>query len=93
MAKIRILLIEDNRILREGITDLLERRGGFAVAVSDGREALLIKVRAGKPSLALLDLGHGPGFPGAPGAQPSLIRPGPFPSRPFPRSRFIFPVL
>jgi two-component system, NarL family, nitrate/nitrite response regulator NarL len=58
VTKIRILLIEDNRILREGIMAMLEKRGDFSVAaVSDGREASLIRVRATKPALALLDLG------------------------------------
>jgi DNA-binding NarL/FixJ family response regulator len=37
MAKIRILLIEDNRILREGITAMLKKQGDVTVAaVSDG---------------------------------------------------------
>jgi hypothetical protein len=30
-AKIRVLLIEDNRFLREGITDILRSHGGFVV--------------------------------------------------------------
>ncbi len=58
MAKIRILLIEDNRLLREGIMAMLEKRGDFSVsAVSDGREATLTKVCSAMPALALLDLG------------------------------------
>lgn len=58
MPKIRILLIEDNRILREGITAMINGQGDVTVAaVSDGRENALAKARAVKPHLVLLDLG------------------------------------
>lgn len=51
MANIRILLIEDNRILREGILVMLQRLGDFAVtAVPDGRQASLTKARARLPA-------------------------------------------
>ncbi len=57
-SKIRVLLIEDNRFLREGITDVLRNHGGFAVdARSDGvdSETQLEGVRP--PDVVLLDLG------------------------------------
>lgn len=58
MAKIRILLIEDNRILREGIMSMLNEHKDIAVvAVSDGRDNTLLKIRAVKPHLILMDLG------------------------------------
>ena len=58
MAKIRILLIEDNRILREGITAMINGHGDITVAaVSDSREDTLSKARTAKPHLVLMDLG------------------------------------
>jgi two-component system nitrate/nitrite response regulator NarL len=58
MPKIRILLIEDNRILREGITATLKKQGDVTVAaVSDGRDDTLTKARAVKPHVVLMDLG------------------------------------
>ena len=58
MAKIRILLIEDNRILREGITAMLNGHGDVTIAaVSDGKSNALAKARAVKPQLLLMDLG------------------------------------
>lgn len=57
MPKIRILLIEDNRILREGMVALLERRGYDVSAVSDGRDSTLTRLSALKPRLVLMDLG------------------------------------
>ena len=58
MAKIRILLIEDNRILREGITAMINGQGNVTVAAaSDGRENTLVKARAAKPHVLLIDIG------------------------------------
>ncbi|MEX2116600.1 MAG: response regulator transcription factor [Bacteroidota bacterium] len=58
MPKIRILLIEDNRILREGITAMLNGHGDVTIAaVSDGKSNALAKARAVKPQLLLMDLG------------------------------------
>jgi DNA-binding NarL/FixJ family response regulator len=57
MPKIRILLIEDNRILREGITAMINKHSDVAVvAVSDGRDNTLRKARAVKPQVVLMDL-------------------------------------
>ncbi len=59
MAKIRILLIEDNRLLREGIEAMLTDEGSFEViARSDDGEALRrLKEADIAPDVILLDLG------------------------------------
>jgi DNA-binding NarL/FixJ family response regulator len=59
MEKIRVLLIEDNRLLREGIAAMLIDNGGFeVVARSDDGDALRKLKDAGKvPDIVLLDLG------------------------------------
>ena len=57
-AKIRVLLIEDNRFLREGIAEILRANGGFVVdARQDGDDSTdqLSDVRP--PHVVLLDLG------------------------------------
>jgi DNA-binding NarL/FixJ family response regulator len=59
MGKIRILLIEDNRLLREGIAAMLNKHGDFeVVAHSEDGDAFqqLIKVKK-QPDIVLLDLG------------------------------------
>ncbi len=56
--KIRVLLIEDNRFLREGITDLLRSEGGFTVdAPSDGGPTTRQMEGIRPPDVVLLDLG------------------------------------
>ncbi len=58
MSKIRILLIEDNRILREGITSLINGYKDVTVAgVSNGREDTLLKARSVNAHLVLMDFG------------------------------------
>ncbi len=59
MSKIRILLIEDNRLLREGIASMLNGQGDFeVVARSEDGDALNQLKKAGKtPNVVLLDLG------------------------------------
>ena len=55
-AKIRVLLIEDNRFLREGITDILRNHGSFVVdARGDDSTGRLEEMRP--PNVVLLDLG------------------------------------
>ena len=57
IPKIRVLLIEDNRILREGIAAMIKKQRDVAiVAVSDGREDTLAKARTAKPHVVLMDL-------------------------------------
>lgn len=57
-APIALVLIDDNRLLREGITAMIHRQPGFTVlaAAADVEEALH-KVREAKPDVVLLDFG------------------------------------
>jgi len=56
--KIRVLLIEDNRFLREGISDILSSHGGFAVdARADGDDSTGQLAGMRPPDVVLLDLG------------------------------------
>ena len=58
MKKIRLLLIEDNRLLREGITSLIEAHDDIrSVAVFGTNDHILKKMRSFKPNVMLLDLG------------------------------------
>ena len=58
LSGIRILLIEDNRILREGITAMINEQEDVQVAaVSDGKDNPLLKTRSVKPHVVLMDLG------------------------------------
>lgn len=58
MNKIRILLIEDNRLLREGITAMMNGQADMkVVAASGGNDNILRKARAVKPRVILVDLG------------------------------------
>ena len=58
MKTIRILLVEDNRILREGIAAMLNGEADMTVMPSSGGNGgTLAEVRKLKPHLVLLDLG------------------------------------
>lgn len=59
MAKIRILLIEDNRLLREGIAAMLKQDGEFEVIArsEDGNAVRQLKEAGTEPDVILLDLG------------------------------------
>jgi two-component system, NarL family, nitrate/nitrite response regulator NarL len=59
MDKIRILLIEDNRLLREGIAALLEKEQDFEVIAKaeDGDAIEKLKNAQKSPHIILLDLG------------------------------------
>jgi DNA-binding NarL/FixJ family response regulator len=58
MKRIRILLIEDNRLLREGIITTLTREEDFrVVAASDGNHHSLLQVSKAKPDVILMDFG------------------------------------
>ncbi len=59
MAKIRVLLIEDNRLLREGIATMLENQGEFEVVArsEDGDSVRLLQSLSVPPEVVLLDLG------------------------------------
>jgi DNA-binding NarL/FixJ family response regulator len=58
MKKIRLLLIEDNRLLREGILEIIKPHKDLVIiaASGDGKNTLL-KIQQLKPNVVLLDLG------------------------------------
>lgn len=58
MKKIRLLLIEDNRLLRDGIFSILEPHKDIDIiaASGDGKNTL-VKIKQLKPNIVLLDLG------------------------------------
>lgn len=58
MKKIKLIVIEDNRLLREGITAMIEEQPDLKVAAALGTsENILVKIGTLKPNIALLDLG------------------------------------
>jgi two-component system, NarL family, response regulator DegU len=58
MNRIRLLLVEDNRLLREGITSLLKGNDDIRVVAALGpNEDILEKVGSLKPGVMLIDLG------------------------------------
>ncbi len=58
MKKIRLLLIEDNRLLRDGILSILKPHKDIEIiaASGDGKNTL-VKIKQLKPNVVLLDLG------------------------------------
>ena len=58
MKKIRLLLIEDNRLLRDGILAILKPQKDMVIiaASGDGKDTL-VKIKELKPNVVLLDLG------------------------------------
>jgi DNA-binding NarL/FixJ family response regulator len=58
VKKIRILLIEDNRLLREGLTSMLKKQADMSVVETVGNgENILAIMEKFKPQVLLLDLG------------------------------------
>lgn len=57
MPKIKVLLIEDNRLLREGITKMLNAEEDMKVMSTAGNGDAFEKVRQANPEVVLLDLG------------------------------------
>ena len=58
MKKIHILLIEDNRLLRDGITAMLKKQNDMHVVGATGNgENILNMIGEQKPDIILLDLG------------------------------------
>jgi DNA-binding NarL/FixJ family response regulator len=57
MAKIRVLLIEDNRLLREGITAMLNEQPDIKAVSATGTGDAFEKAKRIKPQVVLLDLG------------------------------------
>ena len=57
MPKIRVLLIEDNRLLREGITAMLNEQMDIRVVSATGNGDAFEKAKRINPHVVLLDLG------------------------------------
>ncbi len=58
MKKIRLLLIEDNRLLRDGILSILKpHKDIIIIAASGNGKSTITKIRQLKPNVILLDLG------------------------------------
>jgi DNA-binding NarL/FixJ family response regulator len=57
MAKIKVLLIEDNRLLRDGTTAILNEQEDIIAVSSAGNKSALEKARKLVPDVVLLDLG------------------------------------
>jgi DNA-binding NarL/FixJ family response regulator len=59
MTKIRLLLVEDNRLLREGLTAMLNDQPDIKVVASfgNGKDAELKVLQELRPQIVLLDLG------------------------------------
>jgi DNA-binding NarL/FixJ family response regulator len=56
MSQIRVLLIEDNRLLREGIASMLNEQEDITVVATVGNGEVIEKARSFKPQVVLLDL-------------------------------------
>lgn len=58
MKKIRILLIEDNRLLREGLAVLVKKQQDMSIVETAGNgENIISIIQKHKPDIVLLDLG------------------------------------
>src|ERR1035438_5737308 len=58
MKKIAILIIEDNRLLRDGIASILKKQSDMHVVATFGNgENILLMMGKFKPNIVLLDLG------------------------------------
>jgi len=58
MKKIRLALIEDNRLLRDGIAAMLKKQSDMHVVATVGNgENILTTMEKHKPNIVLLDLG------------------------------------
>jgi DNA-binding NarL/FixJ family response regulator len=57
LKKIRLILIEDNRLLREGICVLLKKESDFIVTAFGDRNFAMDKIGELKPHIILIDLG------------------------------------
>jgi two-component system NarL family response regulator len=58
MKKVRLLLIEDNRLLRDGIISILKPHKDILILAASGNgKSTITKIRQLKPNVILLDLG------------------------------------
>jgi len=57
MDRVRIFIVDDHRMFRQGLTELLLKKSGFNVVgeAADGREAIGKLARV-KPDIVLLDI-------------------------------------
>jgi len=59
MKKIRLLLLEDNRLLRNGIIAMLKSQVDINIIAASGNgENTVIMLRKLKPDVIILDLGY-----------------------------------
>jgi DNA-binding NarL/FixJ family response regulator len=56
MTRLRVVLAEDDVLLREGLASLLERSGFEIVGQAGDAEELLLKVRSYEPDIAIVDI-------------------------------------
>lgn len=58
MNKIRLLLVEDDKLLRDGILEILKRQKDIkVVAASSNKANTVLRIHALKPNVVLMDLG------------------------------------
>ncbi len=58
MKKIRLLLIEDNKLLRNGIISMLKKQGDIKIIAAAGNDNnTVVKIQKLMPNVVLLDLG------------------------------------
>jgi len=57
MKKIKLFIIEDNRLLRDGIIAMLEKRKDIEIIAASGNKSTISFLRQLKPDIILLDLG------------------------------------
>lgn len=57
MKKIRLLLIEDNQLLRDGIISVLKEHKDIDIIAISGDKNTILKIHQAKPNIVLLDLG------------------------------------
>ena len=58
MKKVRLLLIEDNRLLRDGILAILKSQTGIKIVSTSGNsESTVLQIHKLRPNVILLDLG------------------------------------
>jgi len=57
MRKIKLLLIEDNRLLRDGIISMLKNQLDIKIIAASENDNSVIKIQQLKPDIILLDLG------------------------------------
>ena len=59
---LRVVVADDNALLREGIASLLEDAGHVIVGRSGDADDLMLKVRSYKPDVAIVDVRMPPGY-------------------------------